>query len=65
MIASPGRVWLMNSAVDTLYGLDATTGRVVQTVDTGGLLTGRPTFADGSVWLPVFDLDVVWRVDAS
>jgi len=65
MIASPGRVWLNDSGVDILYGIDATTGRIVQKVDTGGLLSGRPTFAAGSVWLPVFDLNVVWRVDAA
>jgi YVTN family beta-propeller protein len=63
-IVSPGRVWLMNEGVDTLYAFDATTGRIVQTVDTPGI-GGMPAFGDGSVWLPVFDQNAVWKVDPS
>jgi YVTN family beta-propeller protein len=65
MITSPGRVWIKNVTTSTLYGIDATTGRIVTKVDMNGLLAGMPAFAYGSVWLPIFDQNVLWTVDAS
>jgi streptogramin lyase len=58
---SPGRLWIMDNATDKLLEADARSGEILQTVNTGGLV-GQPTFADGGIWLPVFDANAVWRV---
>ena len=57
-----GRVWVTSAGDGSTTEVDATTGRVIRTIDVGGT-TGRCVFAFGSVWFPTLEPGGLVRVD--
>jgi DNA-binding beta-propeller fold protein YncE len=58
-----GDVWVPTDLGNTISRIDGTTGKVVETIQTGdnaAVVAG----ADGDVWSSMFDDGEVWRIHA-
>ena len=61
VIFSADRAWIIDNGDNSLREIDLKEKRVVRIISLGGPV-GQPVFAVGSLWLPVFDANVLWTV---